>query len=88
MNEEKWVLAVIKRYILDAIKASQPYKYEDRVATLTDILNTINRAESDAILGTPTMLDDYVDSLLAENTPGGDPEECADCAVDIGEVDI
>lgn len=85
MNEEKWVLAVIKRYLIKTLynykNDKNNYHYSIEEECLQKLLNKIAQAESDAVLGTPQMVEDYVNNLMDENTD----DYCADCQIDFGE---
>lgn len=87
----EWVLAQLKRRITTAICTelkSAEYHYTNPVDTLNGILRTLAEIEADSVLGTPEVVAQEVDKLLAHGLPGGD-SECEDaCPVDLGEVDI
>lgn len=83
MNEEKWVLAVLKRKLLELKSKAELYTERD---IYENILNIIATAEADAILGTQELAEEFANKL-PDNLPGGD-SECDDCQIDFGEVDI
>lgn len=76
MNEDKWVLAVLKRYLLEKLGKSNPYDAIILSDIIREVLDVIIRAEADSILGTPSMIEDYVDSLFPEDIPEEDCNEC------------
>ena len=83
MNEEKWVLAVLKRKLLELKSKAELYTERDIYENILDIIAT---AESDAILGTQELAEEFANKL-PDTLPGGDAD-CADCQIDFGEVDI
>lgn len=85
MNEEKWVLAVLKRKLVELKNnAGDKFSYDRDI--YAEVLEVIATAESDAILGTQELVAELVDKL-PDTLPGGDTD-CADCQIDFGEVDI
>ena len=86
----EWVLATLKRRITIAIcreLENGDYHYQNSVETLNGVLRTIAEIEADSVLGTPEVVEQEVEKLLAHDLPGGDAEECEDCKIDFGEVD-
>lgn len=73
MNEEKWVLAQLKRHFSVLTKAERDtseiyYTYE----MANHVLAKIAQFEADSILGTPEIIEDTVEKLLDAGMPGGD----------------
>jgi len=83
MNEEKWILATIKRQIIELKNSCVSYYERDIYERVLEVIAT---AESDAILGTQELAEEFANKL-PDTLPGGDAE-CADCQIDFGEVDI
>ena len=84
----EWVLAQLKRKLIKMAKSKESdwimFSYEAARVVLSDIAEI----EADSVLGTPEVVAQEVDKLLAHGLPGGDCE-CEDtCPVDLGEVDI
>lgn len=79
----EWILAKLKRKLIEISRRTDKevvwYSHEAAKGVLT----MISEIEADAVLGTPELIDEEVNKLM----PGGDAE-CADCRIDIGEVDI
>lgn len=72
MNEEKWILATVKRKLVEWIKKEEiHYEYDNE--TIVKVLAIIATAEADAILGTPEIIEDTVNKLL---DAGCDEEGC------------
>ena len=88
----EWVLAQLKRRITTAICTelkSAEYHYTNPVDTLNGVLRTLAEIEADSVLGTPEVVAQEVDKLLAQGLLGGDSDCTEDaCTVDLGEVDI
>ena len=85
MNEEKWVLAVLKRKLVELKNnAGDKFSYDRDI--YAEILEVIATAESDAILGTQEMAEEFA-NRLPDTLPGGDAD-CGDSQIDFGEVDI
>lgn len=85
----EWVLAMLKRRIAIAIcreLESTEYHYANPADTLNGVLRTLAEIEADSILGTPEVVEQEVEKLLAHDLPGGDTEECEDCKIDFTEV--
>lgn len=91
MNNEiknEWILAQLKRRITTAIcreLESAEYHYTNPVDTLNGVLRTLAEIEADSVLGTPEVIEQEVDKLLAQDLPGGDTE-CDDCKLEFTEV--
>ena len=60
MNEEKWVLAVLKRKLLELKSKAELYTERDIYENILDIIAT---AESDAILGTQELAEEFANKL-------------------------
>ena len=88
----EWVLAQLKRKIAIDIRRElerTKYRYENPADTWNGVLRTIAEIEADSVLGTPEVVAQEVDKLLAQGLPGGDSDCTEDaCPVDLGEVDI
>lgn len=84
----EWVLAQLKRKLVDMSRTKNDgiIWYSDEAAKT--MLVMLAEIEADSVLGTPEVVSQEVDKLLAQGLPGGD-SKCEDaCPVDLGEVDI
>lgn len=84
----EWVLAQLKRRITTAIcreMESTEYHYANPAETLNGVLRTIAEIEADSVLGTPEVVAQEVDKLLAQDLPGGDAD-CEACKIEFTEV--
>ena len=87
MNEEKWVLAQLKRKLIEMKSTA---KYITQTDTYTEVLELIARLESDAILGTQELAEEFANKL-PDTLPGGDACDDDSCGIhfeNVEEVDI
>lgn len=85
----EWVLAQLKRKLVDMSRTKNDgiiwYSHE----AAKSMLSMLAEIEADSVLGTPEVISQEVDKLLAHGLPGGDTDCTEDaCPVDLGEVDI
>ena len=84
----EWVLAQLKRKLVDMSRTKKDEIWYSREAA-KEMLSMISEIEADSVLGTPEVVAQEVDKLLAQGLPGGDSDCTEDaCPVDLGEVDI
>ena len=83
MNEEKWVLAILKRKLLELKSKAELYTERD---IYENILNIIATAESDAILGTQELAEEFANKL-PDTLPGGDACDDDSCGIHFENVE-
>ena len=79
MNEEKYVIAQLKRWLVKTANGLA-HEYDNVGDVLNKVLHQLAVYESDAILGTTELIDEYLDKL-----PGGDAD-CDACKIEFTEV--
>lgn len=70
----EWVLATLKRRLVEISRKGKDGGIWYANEAAKEMLSMISEIEADAILGTPEVVAQEVDKLLAQDLPGGDTD--------------